>query len=121
MNKEMVCIVCPMGCRLKIEITDGKPAAITGNSCPRGYAYAMKEYTAPERVLTTTVKVHGGIHPLVSVKSAQPLPKSRLFEAMDIINQLVVEAPVSLHDVLISNILNTGVDIIATANNKKAP
>lgn len=121
MTKEMVCIICPIGCHLTIEYDENnKPINVTGNSCPRGAAYAMKECTSPERILTTTIRVNNGTSPLVSVKSSTPLPKAKLLVAMQIINQLNVEAPINIGDVLIKNILDLNVDIIATSQIKKA-
>ena len=120
MPKEMICIVCPIGCHLTIEFDENnKPINVTGNSCPRGAAYAIKECTSPERILTTTIRVHDGVCPLVSVKSSTPLPKAKLLTAMNVINQLTVEAPINIGDVLIKNILDLNVDIVATSQIKK--
>ena len=121
MPKEMICIVCPIGCHLTIEFDENnKPINVTGNSCPRGAAYAIKECTSPERILTTTIRVHHGASLLVSVKSSAPLPKAELLRAMNTINQFTVEAPVNIGDVLIKNILDLHVDIVATSQIKKA-
>ncbi|MBP5091477.1 MAG: DUF1667 domain-containing protein [Bacilli bacterium] len=116
MKKEMICIQCPRGCRLSI---DTETLAVTGNSCPRGEKYAVSELTHPERTLTTTVRVIGGLIPRASARSDKPLPKESLFEAMDVINALSFEAPVHLGDILVENILGTGANIIATKTVEK--
>ena len=92
--KELVCIVCPRGCRLTVDEDNGY--AVTGNSCPRGAEYGRTELQNPTRVLTTTMRVEGGTKPLVSVKSVGAIPKELLFEAMEQINAAAVTAPVVL-------------------------
>lgn len=112
-DKEMVCIVCPVGCTLHItgEKDDLK---IEGNKCPKGAAYGKNEMINPTRVLPTTVKITDGLLPRLPVKTENEIPKRLLFEAMDIINHTVVQAPVKLGDVIIENILDTGVNVVAT-------
>ena len=105
MIKEMICIQCPRGCHLKI---DTETLEVTGNFCPRGAKYAVSELTHPERTLTTTVKVLGGHIARASCRSDKPLPKEKIFEAMEIIDALSFKAPVKLGDVLVENILGTG-------------
>lgn len=117
MKREMICVACPVGCGISIEL-DGekKVLSVTGNQCKRGEAYAITECTAPARTLTTTAKVKGGHLPLVPVKSAKPIPKELMLESVQIINAAQVKAPVKIGDVIVENILGTGVDIIATNN-----
>ncbi len=112
---EMVCVSCPMGCAITVELDDNKNViSVTGNTCKRGDAYARQECTHPERMLTSTVKVEGGRLPVVPVKSAKPIPKEMLFDCMKEINKVTLKAPVNIGDVVIENILGTGTDIIAT-------
>ena len=89
-------------------------SAVTGNTCPRGDAYARAECTHPTRVLTTTVRVSGGVKPLVSVKSAGAIPKEDLFAAMEQINAMTIPAPVQLGQVLIPDLCGSGISLIAT-------
>ncbi len=118
-KKEMVCVSCPIGCAITVELDDSNEVvSVTGNTCPRGDKYARQECTHPERMLTSTVKLEGGKLPVVSVKSASPIPKEMLFEAMKEINKVTLNAPVKIGDVVIKNILGTGVDIIATNDAK---
>lgn len=113
MIKEMVCIVCPMGCHLKI---DTDTLEVTGNTCPRGPIYAKEELTAPKRVITSTVKIEGGIHNRLPVKTSISIPKELNFKCMELLNDIVVKSPVKHGQVIIKNILGTGADIVACRN-----
>lgn len=112
-KREMVCIVCPMGCRLNVQINDDE-TVVSGNKCPRGEIYAIKELTNPTRVITTTVKVEGGLLNRLPVKTKDAVPKGLIDECMNEINKVKVIAPVKVGDIIISNILNTGVDVVAS-------
>ena len=115
MKKNLTCVACPLGCSITVELDDaGNILSVTGNTCKRGDAYARTEMTNPTRSLTSTVKVSGGVHPVVPVKSAAPVPKSMLFDCMKEINQITLQAPVKIGQVVIQNILGTGVDIVTT-------
>ena len=89
---------------------------MTGNTCPRGDAYARKELVSPTRIVTSTVRLTGGELPVVSVKTAQDIPKEKIMECMAQIKQAVLEAPVSIGDVAVSNVAGSGVDVIVTKN-----
>lgn len=110
MKKEMICIVCPVGCHLEID----DDLKVTGNQCKRGEVYAKEEMTNPTRVLTTTVAIKSDITRRLSVKSEKPIPKEKLFEAMAILNTIMLKAPFSLHEIVAENIANTGINIIST-------
>lgn len=114
MVKTLTCVACPIGCTLSAQIEAGEVVSVSGNTCKRGEAYAKTECIAPVRSLTTTVRVNGGAYPLVSVKSAAPLPKEKLLDCMTLINQTQIDAPVTMGEIIIPDILGTGVDIIAT-------
>lgn len=114
MKRELTCVACPLGCSVTVEYNDTEILTITGNTCKRGEAYAKTEMTNPTRSLTSSVKVNGGIHPVVPVKSNKPVPKTMLFDCMKVINSVSVDAPVKLGQVIIENILDTGADIVAT-------
>lgn len=115
-KRELVCVACPLGCPITVTLDGDSIIEVAGNTCKRGDAYARTECTAPTRMLTTTVKVEGGKAPVVPVKSQNPIPKGMMMECMDVINKASVKAPVKIGDVVIENILNTGVDIVATNN-----
>ena len=116
MVKDIICVACPMGCQISVELNDdGEILSVTGNTCKRGDAYARTECTHPERSLTTTVKVSGGVHPVVPVKSAKAVPKDKVKDCVKEIAKLEIKAPVKIGDVVCANILGTGVDIVASA------
>jgi len=113
-KKELICIGCPMGCPLTVTMDEGSVAGVTGNTCPRGKAYAEKEVTNPTRIVTSTVKVEGGDRPLIPVKTKEDIPKGKIFACMKEINGIVAKAPVAAGDVLLEDAAGTGVPIIAT-------
>lgn len=111
MKKQITCVVCPRGCNMTIEISDSQ-IRVTGNSCPRGKKHAIAECTNPVRSLTSSVRVVNRRDTMVSVKSAVPIPKDKMFEIMKRIRSANAIAPISVGDVIISDIYGT--DIIAT-------
>lgn len=112
--KRMTCINCPLGCSL--EVTMGEEITVSGNKCKRGKEYALVEITDPKRIITSTVRVKDGEKALVSVKTDKEISKKLIFDAMKVINSVVVEAPVKIGDIIVSNILDTDVNIVATSN-----
>ena len=111
--KELTCIGCPRGCTLKIE-RDGDGWSVTGNTCPRGDAYARKEVTAPTRIVTSTVRVTGGTLPAVSCKTRSDIPKEKIFDVVRALKSVVVPAPVHIGQILLPDAAGTGVDVVAT-------
>jgi CxxC motif-containing protein len=117
---EMICIQCPLGCKIKVQLDDdNKVLDISGFTCKSGKEYAMQEVTDPHRVITTSIKVIDGKNELVSVKTNKPVPKRLIQSIMDIIKNSSVHAPVELNQVVISNIANSGADIITTKKVEK--
>lgn len=113
MQKELTCIVCPMGCTITVDLDEnGKVLNITGNTCPRGAKYAEAEFTNPQRTITTTLRCEDGS--MVSVKTDTTIPKDKMFEAMDRINGTVVKLPVKVGDVLMEDVF--GSNVVATQN-----
>ena len=112
MEKQVVCIVCPKGCRLTV--AGEEELKVTGHSCPKGMDYGIKEVTAPTRVVTSTVKIEGSIHPTLPVKTDGDIPKALIGECMKVINSITVQAPVKMGDVLVADLLGTGVALVAT-------
>ena len=113
-EKEITCIVCPLGCKILAK-TDGKSFELVGgNKCKQGIAYAKSEAIDPRRVLTSSVLVEGGSWPLVSVKSTKPVPKEKIFEVLKQIQKTKVKAPIKTGQVLIKNVAGTKIDIVAT-------
>lgn len=110
--KELTCIICPRGCHLTVDDN----LNVTGNTCPRGKIYAINELTHPTRTLTSTMKTDSEISPRVSVKSNLPLPKEKIFMAMEEINRVIAKTPIKIGDILVKNILGLDVNIVATKN-----
>lgn len=113
-QENLICISCPVGCHLDIEIPSEGEWKITGNKCKRGITYAKAELTNPVRILTSTVKIENAHLKRLPVRSNDPIPKKLMFQAMELINTTVVQGPVTMGDILIENILDTGVNIIAS-------
>ena len=114
MKKNMTCIVCPVGCQMTVEEKNDGTYDVTGNGCKRGPKYAVAEMTNPTRVVPTTVVIKNAMLPRLPVKTAQPIPKGQIFDAMAVINQVVVEAPIKTGDVVLKNLLGLGIDVVAT-------
>ena len=110
----ITCIVCPMGCEIKLKVKEGKIEGMSGNKCPRGIEYAKQEYYNPQRVLTTTVRLKGGKLPVVPVRTDRPIPKKMLKKCMRYLAKIEVRAPVQSGQVIVSNILNTGANVVST-------
>lgn len=115
-TRELTCIGCPLGCSITVTMNDTDVVSVTGNTCPRGDAYARKEVTNPTRIVTSTVRVEGGISPMVNVKTASDIPKAKIFECTSALKNVVVTAPVKIGDVVLSNVAGTGVDVVAAKN-----
>ena len=110
--KELICIVCPKGCHLKVD--EEKGYAVTGNGCPRGAEYGKIELTHPTRVVTSTVRCVGGAHPRCPVKTDGAIPKGLIREAMAALEGVTLTAPVALGQVAVANVCGTGVNFVTT-------
>ena len=112
--RELVCIVCPKGCTMKIEEKDGE-ISVTGNSCKRGASFAVSEMTEPKRTVCTTVRTVFKDAPVIPVRVSAEIPKDRIFDVMREINAVTLSSPVGRNDVIIKNVLGLGADVIATS------
>lgn len=113
MKRNLTCIVCPMGCRMTVELENGVVVSVAGNTCPRGKVYANDECTHPMRTVTSIARTEsGGVLP---VKTSRTIPKELMFDAMKEINKAVIKLPARIGDVVIHNLLDTGADVIVTA------
>ena len=113
-KRELICIGCPMGCPLTVELEGGEILSITGHTCRRGEVYARKEVTNPTRIVTSTVDVEGGKVARVSVKTKEDIPKEKIFQCVKALKGVTVKAPVHIGDVIVAKVADTGVDIVAT-------
>lgn len=120
------CTTCPSECLLTVGVerdADGHVAAVrsvTGNSCPRGDKFAHQELTCPMRVLTTTVAVSGGDEALLPVRTAEAIPLELHAQAMALIRGLVVNVPIRMGDVILPNLLNTNINLVASMDINQA-
>ena len=115
-KKELICIGCPMGCSITVTMEKENIVEIQGYTCPKGKAYAEKEVTNPTRIVTSTVRLTGSKTgaAVVSCKTAQDIPKGKIFAVAAALKQVVAKAPVEIGDVLLANVAGTGVDVVAT-------
>ena len=118
-RRELICIGCPLGCNLEVLIDNGSVVKIQGNTCKRGEDYAKKECINPTRIVTSMVSVEGGKEAVVSVKTEKDIPKNLIFECIRILKGITLKAPVKIGDVVVENLLGTGVNIIATSSADK--
>ena len=109
---ELTCIVCPMGCHLNVEQSE-EGFKVEGNTCKRGEKYAVQELTNPTRVITTTVKLENSYLQLLPVKTEDPIPKGMIFDIMEALEKGRVNTPVKVGDVIVEDILDTGVNVIS--------
>lgn len=115
-GRTLICIGCPNGCLVTVDKNPDGSLSITGNTCKKGEEYARNEVTAPKSTVTSIVRVSGGKNPVVSVKTKEEIPKEKIAACMEEINRTVLKAPVSLGQVVIADVADTGVDIVATAD-----
>lgn len=114
MTRTMICILCPNSCEITAEADGGQLLRCTGNQCPKGEEYVRQELLSPMRNIATSVEVTGGDLPLCSVRLTGPIPRARIFDAVDAIHRCRLTAPVRAGQVILSNLLGLGVDVIAT-------
>lgn len=117
--REMICINCPLGCHLTVDDSNLDDIKVTGNTCPRGVIYAKNEITSPKRMVTGSVRVEGGNIAMVSVKTREAIPKQLIFDSLQTLKIVVLQAPVHIGDVVVANVCGCGVDIIATKEIQK--
>lgn len=114
MLREFTCIICPNGCDIEARIEDGKLLTVEGALCPKGEAYVKQELINPQRTISTSVLVRGGVLPLASVRLTAPVPRERLRDVMDEIKKISLDAPVAAGTVVIKNIMGFDSDVIVT-------
>jgi len=110
----MTCIVCPIGCQAELTVRGKQVLDVKGCNCERGVTYVVEEYSAPKRVLTTTVRVIGGTVSMLPVRTAKPIPKELLRTAVAALRETEIEAPVKIGDIIVDNLLSTGVEVLAS-------
>ena len=119
-TRNLTCIGCPLGCSLSVQIENEQVVSVSGNTCPRGDAYARKEVTNPTRIVTSTVRVAGANGGMVSCKTQEDIPRNMIFDVVNALKDVEVDPPVRIGDVLVENVAGTGVNVVATKNMKIA-
>jgi CxxC motif-containing protein len=112
---KILCITCPKGCMLEVT-RDGQTVLDIKPGCKRGHEYAQRELVDPRRMVASSVRVSGGIHPLLPVYTSQPFPKVAIGDLMRLLRSLELQAPVKMGDVVLENVMETGINIIASRN-----
>jgi CxxC motif-containing protein len=113
-HTKMICITCPMGCRLDVTHEGQTVLEVTGSTCQRGAAFAQSELSDPRRMVATTVRVRGGVHPLAPVYTAAPFPKPMVRALVVALRAVELQAPVGAGQVVMADALGTGVDVLAS-------
>lgn len=115
-KNEMICILCPLGCKMDVQEKKDQPGelSVRGHQCKEGRVYAHEEYNNPTRTLTSTVVINGALLPRLPVKTRKPIPISLIYDAVEEISKVSVKGPVKKGSVVIDNLLGTGTDVIAT-------
>ncbi len=110
---KILCITCPKGCTLEVS-QEGETVIEIKPGCKRGHEYARREMVDPRRMVASTVRVRGGLHPLLPVYTAQPFHKGRIRDLMAALRALEISAPVRMDDVILADALGSGIDVLAS-------
>ena len=111
--EKLICITCPKGCALEL-LRQGDTVLEASGGCKRGLEYAQREIADPRRMVATTVHIEGGLHPLLPVYTAAPIPKGRISELLAELRRVRVLTPVRMGDVVLADVLGTGIDVLAS-------
>jgi CxxC motif-containing protein len=114
LQEKLICIICPIGCELSVDHNDREMIGVDGNRCKRGPEYAREEIFDPKRIVTTTVRITGASVPLLPVRTDRSVPKDVTFDVVHLASQIQVEAPVSVGEVLVPNVVGSGANLIST-------
>lgn len=118
-TEKVICVTCPKGCTLEVN-KDGTTVVSIMNGCKRGHEYAKQELTDPRRMVATSVRIRGGVHPLIPVYTAAPFPKPRIPELLQALREVEVSAPIQMDQPILEDALGTGISILASREMKKA-
>ncbi len=113
-ERNLICVTCPVGCNLTVVLDGDEIVEVRGAGCRRGEDFVREELTDPRRMLASTVRVAGGQYPLVPVRSVEPLPKALLLPTARLLRRVVLRAPVAEHQVVVKDVLNSGVSIVTS-------
>lgn len=113
MEKTITCTVCPSGCQVTAKYTCREDIVLTGNKCKRGLEYCTNECFDPKRTFTSSVRIAGSDRRMLPVRTAAPVAKDKIMELAELVRGIDVNAPVKLQQVIVPNVLDTGVDLVA--------
>ena len=113
-KRKLICVSCPVGCELEVTLDNDEIVEVEGNTCKLGLDYAEQEIFDPRRMVASTVRVKNGYHPLVPVYTEKPVPKPKIFDVLAELRKVEIEAPVKINDVVIENVVGTGINVIAS-------
>lgn len=116
MTRTFTCVVCPNGCDIHAEFEGDEILSIEGFTCPKGRDYVQQEIVDPRRNIATSVLVDGGVLPLVSVRLDRPIPKKEIFRVTEAIDQVRLQAPTTIGQVVLANVCGLGANVIVTKN-----
>ncbi len=114
MKKTIICTVCPNGCEVVAEYTSRDDVKLSGNRCKRGIEYCINECFDPKRTFTSSVAIKGAARRRMPVRTTAPIPKAQLFACAEALHGVTLEAPVVCGQVVIADILGSGVDLVAS-------
>jgi CxxC motif-containing protein len=117
-SEKVICVTCPKGCTL-IVTRDGQTVIDVESGCKRGHDYAQQELTDPRRMVASSVRLKGGLHPLLPVYTSAPFPKPRIPELLSLLRKVEITTPVNLDQVVLENVLGTGINIHASREMKE--
>ena len=120
-TREIICLRCPRGCGIHVQMENGEVSSLEGNVCRLGDEYARSEIKSPVRTLTTLVRVRNGVHPLVPVWTTKPVPKDKIIDISKLIQAISLDAPVPFEYPVLKNVLGLGIDVITSNEVKQNP
>ena len=112
-TEKVICTTCPKGCTLEVT-RDGETVISIINGCKRGYEYAKQELTDPRRMVASTMRIRGGIHPLMPVYTSAPFPKPRIPDLLKLLRAVELAAPVTMGQTVLENVFDTGINVLAS-------
>ena len=118
-RRHFTCVTCPVGCEMDVDVEDGEVLSIEGNRCAKGEEFVLQELREPMRILTTTVRIAGAKWAMLPVRTDKPIPKRLFFQVVNELAGLELQAPVKVSDVIISDVAETGADVIAARNMRR--
>ena len=97
---ELVCIACPLACRLTVAQAQDGAVTVTGNRCPRGEQYGREEVLAPRRIVTAVVPTTSSAFPCAPVRTRGPVPRGTVKNLLRTLYGRSVTLPVHSGEVL---------------------